>query len=65
MQRTLLVTLEISSADPSSIDGYAAQAEEALREDGLPVVSVKPWNAPQPDEFDMPPGLPLSGERLF
>ena len=44
MTRTFLVALEL--ADLEDLDAVAAEIEDSLLADHLPVASVKPWSAP-------------------
>lgn len=44
MTRTFLVALELTGSE--DLDAVAADIEDSLNTDGLPVSSVKPWSAP-------------------
>lgn len=44
MTRTFLVALELAGSE--DLDAVAADIEDSLNTDGLPVSSVKPWAAP-------------------
>jgi hypothetical protein len=62
MQRTFLITLNIPSSDPSTLAGYAEQITESCSEDGLDVVLVRAWNAPNENSPSplAPSGGPLA-----
>lgn len=60
MTRTFLVSLELDSTD--ALEGWAAEIEDSLTTDGLPVTSVKPWASPlSASEEALPISLPSLG----
>jgi hypothetical protein len=66
MTRTFLLALELSGSD--DLDSIAADIQDSLETDGLTVLSVKPWMAPNsttPD-FGIPelPQISLSTNGL-
>jgi len=51
MQRTFLVTVELTQTDEGTLAGIAEDIMESCQTDGVPVISVRPWSSPSAESL--------------